>query len=171
MILYAGVGTYTLEILEDLPEVDVIIVPVGGGSGAASTAIVAKSIKPNVRVIGVQSSSAPAVYESWKAGTEMVFPMESIAEGVATNTAYEPALSILRDLLDDFVLVSDEEMEDAILLHLEHSRNLVEHAGAASLAAAVKIRSQLTSKNVALIASGGNLSMEHLCRAMERYRD
>ena len=171
MVLYAGVGTYTLEILEDLPEVDVIIVPVGGGSGAASTAIVAKSIKPTVRVIGVQASSAPAVYESWKSGEEMVFPMQSIAEGVATNTAYEPALSILRDLLDDFVLVSDEEMEDAILLHLEHSRNLVEHAGAASLAAAIKIRSQLTSKNVALIASGGNLSMEHLCRAMERYRD
>jgi threonine dehydratase len=171
MTLYAGVGTYTLEILEDLPDVDTIIVPVGGGSGAASSAIVAKSIKPNVSVIGVQSISAPAVFQSWKSGDTLVYPMESIAEGLATNTAYEPALSILKDLLDDFILVSDEEMEDAILLHLEHSRNLIEHAGAASLAAAIKIKEQLAGQNVVLIASGGNLSMEHLYRAMERYRD
>jgi len=169
--LYAGVGTYTLEIMEDLPDLDTIIVPVGGGSGACSTAIVAKSIRPDVEVIGVQASSAPAVYNSWKSGKLQTSPMESIAEGLATNSAYEPALSILKDKLDDFILVSDEEMEDAVLKHLQHTRNLVEHAGAASLAGAMKIRGNLTGKKVVLVASGGNLSMEHLVRALERYKD
>ena len=169
--LYAGVGTYTLEIMEDLPELDTIIVPVGGGSGACSTAIVAKSIRPDVEVIGVQASSAPAVYNSWKSGDLQTSPMNSIAEGLATNSAYEPALSILMDKLDDFILVSDEEMEDAVLMHLQHTRNLVEHAGAASLAGAIKIRGNLAGKKVVLVASGGNLSMEHLVRALERYKD
>ena len=97
--------------------------------------------------------------------------MGSIAEGLATNKGYEPAQTILREMLDDFILVSDEEMEDAIILYLEHTRNLVEHAGAASLAAAIKIKERLTNKKVAIIASGGNLSMEHLLRAIERYKD
>ena len=97
--------------------------------------------------------------------------MDSIAEGLATDTAYEPALTMLRDLLDDFILVSDEEMEDAVLMYLEHTRNLVEHAGAASLAAGIKIKEKLQGKKVVLIASGGNLSMAHLNRALERYKD
>jgi len=169
--LYEGVGTYTLEIMEDLPDVDTIIVPIGGGSGACATAIVAKSIRPSIEIIGVQGSYASAVFDSWKSGTPEVSPMESIAEGLATNTAYEPALTMLREMLDDFILVSDEEMEDAVLLHLQHTRNLTEHAGAASLAGAMKIQTRLKGKKVVLVASGGNLSMEHLSRAMERYKD
>jgi threonine dehydratase len=74
-------------------------------------------------------------------------------------------------MLDDFILVSDEEMEDAIVLYLEHTRNLVEHAGAASLAAAIKMKGRLKNKKVVIVASGGNLSMEHLLRAIERYKD
>ena len=170
-VLYQGVGTYTLEILEDLPDVDAIIVPVGGGSGACSTAVVAKSINPKIEIIGVQADSAPAVYDSWNTGSLETARMDSIAEGLATNTAYEPALTMLRDLLDDFILVRDEEMEDAVLLYLEHTRNLVEHAGAASLAAGIKIKEKLLGKKVVLVASGGNLSMAHLNRALERYRD
>lgn len=170
-LLYQGVGTYTLEILEDLPDVDTIIVPVGGGSGASSTAIVAKSVNPKIEIIGVQGDSAPAVYDSWNTGSPKSARMDSIAEGLATDTAYEPALTMLRDLLDDFILVSDEEMEDAVLMYLEHTRNLVEHAGAASLAAGIKIKEKLQGKKVVLIASGGNLSMAHLNRALERYKD
>ena len=169
--LYAGVGTYTLEIIEDLPDVDIIIVPVGGGSGACGTCITAKSINPKIKVIGVQSERAPAAYNSWKSGDLEQAEMASIAEGLATNKGYEPAQTILREMLDDFILVSDEEMEDAIVLYLEHTRNLVEHAGAASLAAAIKIKESLRNKKVAIIASGGNLSMEHLLRAIERYKD
>ena len=167
--LYAGVGTYAVEIMEDLPNVDVIIVPIGGGSGACGTCIVAKSINPSIQVIGVQASLAPAAYNSWVSGKLEKAPMESTAEGLATNMGYEPAQSILRELLDDFVLVSDNEMEDAILMYLEHTRNLVEHAGAASLAAALKIKDRIRNKNVVLVVSGGNLSMGNLKVIMEKY--
>ena len=165
-LLIAGVGTYTLEILEDLPDVDYIIVPLGGGSGACGTCIVAKSINTDIKVIAVQAESAQAAYLSWKAGDIVEAPMESAAEGLATGRGYELPQSILRDLLDDFILVSDAEMEQAIVTHLEKTHNLTEHAGAASLAGALKIKDQLRGKKVALIMSGGNLSLDHLKTAL-----
>ncbi|MCI0441427.1 MAG: threonine/serine dehydratase [Chloroflexi bacterium] len=164
--LIAGVGTYSLEIIEDLPDVDVIIVPLGGGSGACGACIVAKSVNPNIQVIAVQAEKAPAAYLSWKAGRIVEAPMESEAEGLATSSGYELTQSILRDLLDDFLLVSEEEMNEAIVLHLEKTHNLVEHAGAASLAAALKLKDRLRGKKVALVASGGNISMRHLKAAL-----
>ncbi|MXY47402.1 MAG: threonine/serine dehydratase [Chloroflexi bacterium] len=167
-MLMAGVGTYTLEIMEDLPDVDYIIVPLGGGSGACGACIAAKSVNPNVKVIAVQGESAPAAYLSWKSGEIVEAPMESIAEGLATGRGYELPQSILRDRLDDFVLVSDDEMERAIVLHLEHTHNLTEHAGAASLAGALKIKDRLRGKKIALVMSGGNISMEHLRDALTR---
>ena len=167
-MLVAGVGTCCLEIVEDLPDVDVIIVPVGGGSGACGACIVAKAVNPAIEVIGVQAASAPAVYMSWKEGRVVEAPMETLAEGLATRTGYELTLGILRELLDDFVLVTDEEMNQAIVLHLEKTHNLAEHAGAASLAAAVKIRGRLSGKKVALIMSGGNISPAHLRTALEQ---
>ena len=165
-LLIAGVGTYTLEILEDLPAVDYIIVPLGGGSGACGTCIVAKSVNPDIKVIAVQAESAQAAYLSWKAGDIVEAPMESAAEGLATGRGYELPQSILRDLLDDFILVSDAEMERAIVTHLEKTHNLTEHAGAASLAGALKIKDQLRGKKVALVMSGGNLSLDHLKAAL-----
>ena len=164
--LVAGVGTYSLEILEDLPDVDVLIVPVGGGSGASGAAIVAKGINPEIEVIGAQAANAPAGYLSWKQKRIVEAPMESEAEGLATSTGYELTQAILQDLLDDFVLASEDEMRKAIVLHLQHTHNLVEHAGAVSLAAAVKIKDRLAGKKVALVASGGNLSMQHLREAI-----
>ena len=165
-LLIAGVGTYTLEILEDLPDVDYIIVPLGGGSGACGTCIVAKTVNPDIKVIAVQAESAQAAYLSWKTGDIVEAPMESAAEGLATGRGYELPQSILRDLLDDFILVSDAEMEQAIVTHLEKTHNLTEHAGAASLAGALKIKDQLRGKKVALVMSGGNLSLEHLKTAL-----
>lgn len=165
-LLIAGVGTYTLEILEDLPDVDYIIVPLGGGSGACGTCIVAKSVNPDIKVIAVQAESAQAAYLSWKTGDIVEAPMESAAEGLATGRGYELPQSILRDLLDDFILVSDAEMERAIVTHLEKTHNLTEHAGAASLAGALKIKDQLRGKKVALVMSGGNLSLDHLKAAL-----
>ncbi len=164
--LIAGVGTYSLEIIEDLPDVDVIIVPLGGGSGACGACIVAKSVNPNIQVIAAQAERAPAGYLSWKAGRIVEAPMESEAEGLATSSGYQLTQSILRDLLDDFLLVSEQEMNEAIVLHLEKTHNLVEHAGAASLAAALKLKDRLRGKKVALVASGGNLSMRHLKAAI-----
>ena len=164
--LIAGFGTYTLEIIEDLPEVDVIIVPVGAGSGACGACIVAKAINPAIEIVGVQAARAPAAYLSWKEGRVVEAPMESMAEGLATRMGYELPQGILRDLLDDFVLVSEEEMQRAIVMHLETTHTLTEHAGAASLAAALNMRDRLAGKNVVLVASGGNISVDQLKAAV-----
>ena len=165
-ILVAGVGTYALEILEDLPDVDVIIVPLGGGSGASGVGIVAKSINPEIQVIAVQAERAQAGYQSWKTGTLAEAPMTSKAEGLATAMGYEVPQAILKDVLDDFILVSDEEMDRAVVINLEKTHNLTEHAGAASLAGALKIKDRLRGKKVALVMSGGNISLEHLKAAL-----
>jgi len=161
-LLISGVGTYTLEILEDLPNVDVIIVPVGSGSGAAAVCTVAKAINPAIEVIAVQSAQAPAAQLSWRTGTPVPAEMHTIAEGLATRVPFDLPQRILRQSLDDFILVDDEAIKTAIVLHLQHTRNLVEGAGAASLAAALKLRTRLAGKNVALVLSGGNLSLEKL---------
>ena len=163
--LIIGVGTYTVEIIEDLPDVDVIIVPVGAGSGAAATCIVAKTVNSNIQVIGVQSEKAPAVQHSWKAGHVVAAQMESSSEGVATRVAHENTLQIMchpQTGLDDFVLVSDEAQANAVQLLLEHTHNLAEMAGAASLAAAFQLREQLANKKIVLILSGGNITTTQL---------
>ena len=164
--LVEGVGTYGLEIMDDLPGVDVIFVPVGGGSGACGAAIAAKSIKPEVKVIGVQSSAAPAAHESWRTGEMASLDMGTIAEGLATRVGFEYTVGIMRDLLDDFVLVDEDELKRAVVLTLEHTHNLAEHAGAAALAGAIKVKDRLAGKTVVLVQSGGNLSLEHLREAL-----
>lgn len=161
-LLIAGVGTYALEILEDQPGIEAIIVPVGGGSGAAGCCLVAKQIDPNIQVIGVQSEMAPAAYRSWKEGRLVEDKTETFAEGLATRTAFALPQLILREHLDDFVLVSEEEIRRAIVLYLEKTRNLVEGAGAAPLAAALRLKDRLRGKKVALVMSGGNISLERL---------
>jgi threonine dehydratase len=161
-LLIAGVATETLEILEEQPQTDVIIVPVGGGSGAAGACIVASAVNPAVSVIGVQSEAAPAAFRSWQERRLVEDRMETFAEGLATRTAFELPQRILWQWLDDFVLVSDDEIRAAQALMIEATRNLVEAAGAAPLAAALRLREQLASKRIALIASGGNASREQL---------
>lgn len=165
-MLIAGVGTYALEILEDLPTVDVIIVPIGGGSGACGTAIAAKAINPQIQVIGVQAEAAPAAYLSWKEGRIVEAEMGTVAEGLATRVGFELTLDIMRDLLDDFVLVSEQEISQAVVMLLDRTHNLAEHAGAAALAGALKIKDRLAGKRVVLVMSGGNLSMQHLKAAL-----
>lgn len=160
--LIAGVATYALEIFEDLPELDVIFVPVGGGSGASGCCLVKESVSPQVEVIAVQAEKAPAAYLSWKKGEIVQDKMETAAEGLATQTGYELTQEILRKHLTDFILVSEEEMVQAILLILEHVRNLAEDAGAAPLAAALKNRARLRGKKVALVLSGGNIALKRL---------
>jgi threonine dehydratase len=161
-LLIAGVGTQTLEILEQAPGVRVVIVPIGGGSGAAGACIVAKAVDPSIRVIGVQSEAAPAAYRSWKARALVVDQMRTFAEGLATRTPFELPQQILRRLLDDFVLVSDDEIRSAQRLMIEATRNLIEAAGAAPLAAGLRLRGELADMRVALVASGGNVSPAQL---------
>lgn len=161
-LLIAGVATYAFEILEDLPEIDALFVPLGGGSGAAGSSIVLKALKPGCRVIAAQSEAAPAGYLSWREGRIVEAEMKTFAEGVATRTAYELTQEILRDRLDDFTLVSDDEIRRAIVLYLETTRNLAEGAGAVALAAARKLRDRFLGKKVALVLSGGNISLGQL---------
>ena len=169
-LLIHGVGTYALEIIEELPEVDVIIVPVGAGSGACATGIVAKTINPGIQVIGVQSAQAPAMQMSWASGKTVCADTNTVAEGLATRIPFENTQRIMRKYLDDFVLVEDDAIEDAVLLLLEHTHNLAEGAGAASLAAAIKLKHRLAAKNLVLVMSGGNLSVDQLRRLLARSR-
>jgi threonine dehydratase len=167
-LLIAGVATETLEIVEDEPEVDAIIVPIGGGSGAAGVCIVAKAVNPAIRVIGVQSEAAPTAFRAWKERRLVEDRMETFAEGLATRTTFELPMSILWRWLDDFVLVSDDEIREAQALMIEATRNLVEAAGAAPLAAALRRRDELAGTRVALILSGGNASREQLLDVLGR---
>jgi threonine dehydratase len=167
-LLIAGVGTQTLEILEQQPRLDAIVVPIGGGSGAAGACIVAKAVDPRVSVIGVQSEAAPAAFLSWRQGRLVGDRMETFAEGLATRTAFELPQSILRQSLDDFVLVGDDEIRSAQALMIETTRNLVEAAGAAPLAAALRLRDALEGKRVALVVSGGNVTREQLLDVLGR---
>ena len=161
-LLIAGVGTATLEMLEAKPDIDVILVPIGGGSGAAGACIVAKATRPSIRVIGVQSEAAPAAYKSWKAHELLEDRMGTVAEGLATRTAFALPQRIMQRLLDDFVLVSDDELRSATLAMMEATRSLVELAAGAPLAGAIRLRDQLCGSRVALVCSGANISSAQL---------
>jgi threonine dehydratase len=167
--LIAGVGTATLEALETQPDLDVVIVPIGGGSGAAGACIAGKGIRPELEVIGVQSSAAPAAYRSWQSRQLLEDRMETRAEGLATRVAFELPQRILWERLDDFVLVDEDELERAVVRMIEGTRNLVEPAGAAPLAAALQLRDRLAGRKVALVLSGGNISPGQLSEILGRY--
>lgn len=161
-LLIAGVATASLEVLETRPDIEVFVVPVGGGSGAAGACIVAKTVNPRIEIIGVQSEAAPAAYRSWKARQLLEDQMNTWAEGLQTRTAFALPQQILWSHLDDFILVSDDDIRAATRLMIEKTRNLVEGASAAGMAAALKIRDRLAAKRVALMCSGGNLSLKQL---------
>jgi threonine dehydratase len=167
-LLIAGVGTGTLEILEEQPAIDVIIVPIGGGSGAAGACVAAKGVRAGIEVIGVQAAGAPAAYHSWKGRALLEDRMETFAEGLATRVAFGLPQRILWEQLDDFVLVSDDEIRTAMVRLIETTRNLVEAAGAASLAAALNLRERLAGKRVAIVCSGGNISPAQLADVLAR---
>jgi threonine dehydratase len=161
-LLIAGVGTHTLEVLEEQPRVDTVIVPIGGGSGAAGACIAAKAINAEIQVIGVQSDAAQSAYLSWKHRELRESPNRTRTEGLSTATPFELPQRILRRLLDDFVLVPDDDIDAATAVMIEKTRTLVEAAGAAALAAALKLRDRLAGRRVALICSGGNISPAQL---------
>jgi threonine dehydratase len=161
-LLISGVATATLEILEREPGIEAIIVPVGGGSGAAGACIAAKAIRRAIEVIGVQSEAAPAAYRAWREQTAVEDRMNTFAEGLQTRVSFELPQCILAEHLDDFVLVTDDELRAATLQLIELTRNLVEPAGAAALAAALKLQERLAGRPVAIVCSGGNISPAQL---------
>lgn len=169
--LIAGVGTYSLEIIEEVPDLDVLIAPIGAGSGACGAVVAAKGVNPNLRVIGSQAAGAPVFHDSWQRNELLSYEtMDTFAEGMATRQAFSLPLRILREGLDTIVLVSDSDLRRSILTLLEQVRVLAEGAGAASFAAAYNMRAELAGKNVAVVVSGGNLEAGALAKAMDEER-
>src|SRR6266704_5989892 len=191
--LIAGVGTIGLEIFEDLSDVDVIIAPAGGGSCGSGNSIVAHKLNPRVRVIATQSEAAPALWHAWHNRSLDPYPtMKTEHEGLATRVPFELTNRILWDLAADFVLVTDDEINEAIRLLARHAKQVAEGAGAASLAAAIKlagVRSPtiregsdrgtspvaredsdhhgLRGKKVVGIVTGGNIPLERFAELMQ----
>ena len=161
-VLINGVGSYGLEIMNDMPEVDVIIVPVGAGSGICATAMVAKTINPKVTIIGVQSAQAPAQQLSWFNQELIEAGNSTIAEGVATGVPFINTQKIMWKYVDEFILVEDKDIIKANKILIETTHNLIEEASASTFAAALQLKEQLKNKNVVLVMSGGNISMQNL---------
>jgi threonine dehydratase len=167
--LIAGVGTIGLEVIQDLPDVDVVIVPVGGGSEICGISIAIHSIRPEVEIIGVQSEQAPAAWQSWKEGRPLELDrMETFAEGLATRVGFELTQAVMREHLSDFVLVPDAEIRQALRLVIETTHNLAEPAGAAPVAAGLRLRDRLAGKKVVFSMSGGNITLEQLESVLEQ---
>ena len=165
--LIAGVATATLEVLEAMPDADVLIVPVGGGSGVSGACLVAKTVNPRIQVIGVQSDGAPSAYLSWRERKpHREERINTFAEGLATRAPFELPQQMMRELLDDFVLVSDADLYAAMRLLLVEGHVVAEGAGAAPIAGARKLRDRLAGKNVVCWISGGNATAESIQHAL-----
>jgi len=166
-LLIAGVATYALEIFEAQPDTDVILVPIGGGSGACGCCIVRGALGSSARVIGVQAQRADAFARSWHTGTRVVGERaDTFAEGMATRVTFDLTFGILRQQLDAVVTLSEEELREGVRLALRTTHNLAEGAGAASLAAAMKLRGELAGKKVVCVMSGGNIDAATLTRVL-----
>jgi threonine dehydratase len=160
--LIAGVGTAYLEIVEAVPDLDAIVVPVGSGTGVAAATVVARHLAPRCAVVGVQSSAAPAAYESWRAGQCVQRPCETTVEGLATGRGYELPQRIIRGSLADFVLVTDDQIGEAQRYLATHAHTLAEGAGAAGLAAVVARPDLFAGRRVAVVCTGGNASLREI---------
>ena len=168
-LLIAGVATQALEIIEDLPDVDVLYLPMGGGTGVSGACIVTSAIAPDVKVRAVQSEAAPAGYLSWKQGDLVEAPMNTFAEGIGTMSGYALPQQIIRHVLDDFVLASDDEIRHAMGLLIEQAHTLAEGAGAVAVAGAYKQRDSLAGRKVSITVSGANTTAVQLTAALETY--
>jgi threonine dehydratase len=161
--LIAGVGTLALEMVEDRPDLDVVIVAAGAGTLSSGVAIVYKAVSPGTRVVAVQTEAAPSLYKSWRSGVvECSESANTMADGLAVRQSFELPVRIVHRLVDEFVLVSEEELRAAIRLYVEKAHTIAEGAGAAPLAAAMKMGDRLAGKRVGLVLSGGNLTASML---------
>jgi threonine dehydratase len=166
-MLITGVATYALEIFEEMPDVDVILVPIGGGSGACGCALVRTWLGRTTEVIGIQAAGADAFTRSWRTGERVTADrVETFAEGMATRVTFDLTYDILRRELNDIVTLTEDELKHGVRLALETTHNLAEGAGAASLAAAVKLADRLRGKKVVCVMSGGNIDRATLLRLL-----
>jgi threonine dehydratase len=167
-LLLAGVGTYGLEIFEELPDADVIFVPIGGGSGACGCVMARTGLGSAAKVIGVQAERADAFARSWRGPARVVGDRaETFAEGMATRVTFDLTFDMLKRELDDIVTLSEAEIADGIRLALRTTHNLAEGAGAASIAAAWKQREAWGGRKIVCVMSGGNLDSATLARIVK----
>jgi len=166
----AGQGTIGLELLEQCPEMEVVIVPVGGGGLISGIAMAIKETRPDVRVVGVESSALPAALRAREAHARVTIPpAETIADGIAVRTVGERTFGLIEKYVDDLVAVDEEEIASAVLLLLEREKTVAEPAAAASVAAAVYgYLGGLVGKNVVMLLSGGNVDVTLISRIIER---
>ena len=165
--IVAGQGTVALEMLRAQPDLDTLVVAVGGGGLIAGMATVAKALKPGIRIIGVQTERFPAMYNAIK-GTHLPQGSSTIAEGIAVGTPGEITQAIVRKKVDDLVLVDEGDIEQAIVMLLEIEKTLVEGAGAAGLAAVLKYPERFAGQKVGLVLCGGNIDPLLLASIIER---
>jgi threonine dehydratase len=166
-LLVAGVATAAFEMFKVVPNLDLVFVPVGGGSGVLGAGVVARAINPSTKIIGVQSEGAPAVYRSWRDGKRVTTnEVNTFAEGLATREPFEMPLALFPRFVDEIMLVSDDQIAEGIRLLIRTTRQLAEGAGAAALTAAMARRGELREKRIGLILSGGNIMMEQLSQLL-----
>ncbi len=162
-----GIGTYWLELFSAVPDLDVVYVPIGMGSGICSGCAVRNGLQLKTRVVGVVSEGAPCHALSFEAGRVVEAPVTTtIADGVATRVPDAEALEIMLKNVDRIVRVSDDEVRDAMRIYFTDTHNAIEGAGAAPLAAALKEKSALKNKRVALVATGGNVDREIFAKVL-----
>jgi threonine dehydratase len=164
----AGQGTVALELLADGPELDAIVVPVGGGGLISGIAVAAKALRPGLRVIGVQAAGSPALAESFREGRLMTASSSTIADGIAVKRPGAVAFDLINRLVDDVVTVTDEAIAEAIVLLLERHKLLAEGAGAASLAAILQGTIPARLRRVGVIVSGGNVDPNLLGKVLQQ---
>lgn len=165
----AGQGTIALEILEQLPDVDVIVTPVGGGGLVAGVALAAKLMKPDIMIVGVEASGAACMKTSMEQQTIVTLDQAAtIADGICVRTPGELTYQVTRDHVDHIVTVEEEEIARAMLLALERNKMVVEGAGATGLAAVIYDKLPVKDKKVCVLISGGNVDVNFLSRIIER---
>lgn len=164
--LINGVGTEFLEIIEDLPDIDVMIVPLGAGSEAAAAITTLGAFRPNIEIIAVQAKSSSAAYHSWEQKKIVSRDNDTFAGGFATGKAYKTPFLIYSNGLSDFVLLTEDEIYESIGVALHYTHNLAEGAGASTLMAAIKLKDHLKGKKVVLQMSGCNTSPEEISTAL-----
>ena len=161
----AGQGTIGLELIEQLPDVEAVIVPVGGGGLASGIGVAIKNVRPHVRVIGVQPETANSVYLSWRTGAfHSVTAPRSVADGLIVKQPGRLTLELMRKYVDDMVTVSESEILNAMFYFLERAKLLVEGAGAVTLAAMLSGKTGLNGRKTVLIVSGGNVDLRKWTR-------
>ena len=163
----AGQGTVALEMLEDVPDLDTLVIPVGGGGLACGMSVAAKAIKPGIKVIGVEAELFPSMYNRLK-GTNLPCAGDTLAEGIAVQEPGAFTSKVLAETLDDLVLVTEREMESALALLVQIEKTVVEGAGAAGLAAVMAYPELFKGRKVGIVLTGGNIDTRLLANVLLR---